>query len=97
MPEMQKQKGETADYFFSNDYFQQVLAPCGISAQSVPQVREAFLCFIVVYAHGEGFSGAHHHHQISASCYGGIDQVALEKDIVLGEDRDYHCRIFRTL
>jgi len=25
MPEMQKQKGETTDYFFSDDYFQQKL------------------------------------------------------------------------
>jgi len=30
MPEMQKQKGKTAGYFFSNDYFQQVLTPHGV-------------------------------------------------------------------
>jgi hypothetical protein len=27
MSEMQKPKGETADYFFSNDYLQQKLTP----------------------------------------------------------------------
>jgi hypothetical protein len=97
MPEMQKQKGETADYFFSDDNFQQVLTLRSVSAQPVSQMGEPFLRFIVVYAHGKGFSCPHHNHQISASCYGGIDQVALEKDIMLGEDRDYHCWIFRTL
>jgi hypothetical protein len=34
MPEMQKQKGETAGYFFSNDYVQQVLTSHGVFSSS---------------------------------------------------------------
>jgi hypothetical protein len=32
---MQEQKGEAADYFFSNDYLQQELIPHGGSTQSM--------------------------------------------------------------
>jgi hypothetical protein len=38
MPEVQEQKGETADYFFSDDYLQQELTPCGDSTQSISQI-----------------------------------------------------------
>ena len=58
---MQKQKGETADYFFSDDYFQQELTTNDRSIQSMSQIGEAFLGFIVVYTHCEGFHGAHHY------------------------------------
>jgi hypothetical protein len=52
---MQKQKGETAGYFFSNDYIQQELTHRGISGQPVLQICEPFLGLIIVYTHGEGF------------------------------------------
>lgn len=50
---MQEQKGETADYFFSNDYIQQELTSHGVSVQPVPQIGESSLGFIVLYTHVE--------------------------------------------
>ena len=55
MPEMQEQESKTADYFFSDDYFQQELTTNDRSIQSMSQIGEAFLGFIVVYTHCEGF------------------------------------------
>ena len=49
-----------------------------------PGVGKTSLGFIVTDAHGKGFPGADHYHQISTSCHGRIDQVSLQKDIMLG-------------
>ena len=39
---------------------------------------------------GQGFDLAHQHHQPLAPCDGGVQQGALQHDVVLGGDRNHH-------
>ena len=53
--------------------------------------------FVVVDPNGHGFAAAHDDHQAFAARDGGVYQVALKQDVVLGDDGDDDHRIFREL
>ena len=68
-----------------------------LEAQSLPEEGIASFRFVVLDPHGQGLSGAHYNHQLPPSGDGGVDQVPLQQYIMLGQNRDNHCRIFRPL
>jgi len=57
----------------------------------------ALFCLVVVYGNGHGLLRSHQHHEPPAPGDGGIDQVALEEDIVLGQQGNHHHRILGSL
>ena len=53
--------------------------------------------FVVIDADGQRFFCADQHHQFAAAGNGRVNQIALQKNIMLGQDGDHYGRIFGTL
>jgi len=57
----------------------------------------SFFRLVISDSHRQRFFGTHHDHQFFASANRCINQISLQKDIMLGEDWDDHSRIFGAL
>ena len=65
--------------------------------QSVTQACVTPVGFVVANTDGHGFAASHDDHHFFAAGDGGVNQVALKQDIVLGDDGNDDHRIFRSL
>ena len=55
-----------------------------VSLQTIFQIGESLLGFVVFHADGKGLFCSHHHHQFPAPCDSGVNQVALQQWVIMG-------------
>src|ERR1039457_7563321 len=65
--------------------------------QPLLQFRPAPLDLLALHRNRQRPLLTHQHHQTLAPCNAGIDQIALEHDVVLGGKRNHHCLMLRGL
>ena len=58
-----------------------------ISADPVTQSSKSLQGLVVVHTDGQCFTASHHDDKISAAGYRRVDQVALQQNIMLGQNR----------
>ena len=68
-----------------------------ILTQATTRPRIALLGFIIPDRHGQGFFGTYHDHKLFSPGNRRVYQVALEQDVVLGQQGDNHSRVFGVL
>ena len=68
-----------------------------LAPQPFRQARVSFFCFVVRYGDAEGFFGAYYYDELFAARYCGVEEVALEHYVVLGEQRDDDGGVFGAL
>ncbi len=68
-----------------------------IAGQPLAKTRKAPLCLVIANSHMQGPGLANQNDQLLAARYGRINQVALQKHIMLHHYGDDNRRVFRTL
>jgi hypothetical protein len=65
-----------------------------LKTQPVAKIGVASLSLIIVHRNGQRLFGTNQHNQFSAPGHSGVDQIALEEDVVLRQDGKYYRRVF---
>jgi hypothetical protein len=68
-----------------------------LQTQPIPQIRIALSRLVIPDPYDQGFFGTHHDHQFLSPGNRRINQIALQEDIMLEQNRDNHRRVFGAL